>query len=287
MKRMNPIEMLPTLVTLGNLFSGFLAIAYLTDSLHTDPGWSIDQANAARIHLYSNALWCIFFAMIFDAVDGKIARMTGMASDFGSQIDSLSDVVSFGAAPALLFKVMVEAKPGVVSPKLAVLLAVLYLACAALRLARFNVETTPDEESHLRFKGLPSPAAAGTVCSLAFLNMHLDPGTAHSWVLYTMPVLVPLIGFLMVSRMPYVHLTNALFRERKPFRFLVALIFGGAFIMWNPEIVIPVAVTGYVLTGPLGWVRGRMKRRHQSQPGVTTPATPAPASGEDDEEDIL
>ncbi len=288
MKRMNPIEMLPTLVTLGNLFSGFLAIAYLTDSLHTDPAWSVAEANAARMHLYTNAVWCIFFAMIFDAVDGKIARMTGAASDFGSQIDSLSDVVSFGAAPALLFKVMVEASPGVISPKLAVVLAVLYLACAALRLARFNVETTPDEDAHLRFKGLPSPAAAGTVCALSFLNIHLDPTSAHSWVLYAMPVLVPLIGFLMVSRFPYVHVTNTLFRGRKPFRFLVALIFVGAFVLWNPEIMVPLGVAAYVLTGPLSWLRQRVRRRHTQPAADGVPAPDArPAAGDDEEEDLL
>jgi CDP-diacylglycerol--serine O-phosphatidyltransferase len=275
---MKPLEMLPTLLTLGNLFSGFLAIAYLTDSLHIDPSWPVEQADAWRVQKYTNAILCVFIAMIFDAVDGKVARMFGAASDFGSQIDSLSDVVSFGAAPALLFKVMVEAHPSVIPPRGALILAVLYLACAALRLARFNVETTPDEESHKRFKGLPSPAAAGCVLSLAFINIHLDDKSAHSWVLNTMPFLVPLMGFLMVSRFPYIHLTHALFQDRRPFRFLVLLIFVGALAIWNPEFAIPIVVILYVLSGPFAWIRQRAMRRR---------APAGPAVEEDDDEDIL
>ena len=265
------LEMLPTLLTLGNLFSGFLAIAKLTDSLHS-------TAAAQRIDLYTQAIWYVFVAMIFDAVDGKVARMFGAASEFGSQIDSLSDVISFGAAPALLFKVMVESEPGVLSPKAALILAVVYLACAALRLARFNVETSPEESSHQRFKGLPSPAAAGCVLSLAFINMHLDPENAHSWVLWSMPWLVPLIGFLMVSRFPYIHLTHALFQDRRPFRFLVLLVFGAALAIWRPEFALPIVVILYVISGPLTWVRHRVQRKTTAKAG---PAT------DDDDEDIL
>lgn len=270
-KRMKPLEMLPTLLTLGNLFSGFLAIAKLTDSLHV-------VSDLQRIDLYTQAIWYVFLAMIFDAIDGKVARMFGASSEFGSQIDSLSDVVSFGAAPALLFKVMSEADPGVLSPKAALLLAVVYLACAALRLARFNVETTPDEESHQKFKGLPSPAAAGCVLSLAFINIELDQANAHSWVLHTMPFLVPLIGFLMVSRFPYIHITHAIFQRRQPFRFLVFLLFAIALAIWVPHYALPVVVILYVLSGPATWVRHRFQGRGRAA---------AAAAEDDDDEDIL
>jgi len=273
-KRMKPLEMLPTAITLGNLFSGFLAIAYLTDSLHT-------LESAARIALYEKAIWCVFIAMIFDAIDGKIARMFGAASDFGSQIDSLSDVISFGAAPALLFKVMIESDPWVVPPRGALSLAVVYLACAALRLARFNVETTPDEESHKRFKGLPSPAAAGCVLSFAFINIRLDPANAHSWVLTAMAVLVPLLGFLMVSRFPYVHVTHAIFEDRRPFRFLVLLIFGIGLAIWHVDYAVPIVVILYVLSGPVAWLRHRVIRRRAAPAGGPIPPD------EDEDEDIL
>jgi CDP-diacylglycerol--serine O-phosphatidyltransferase len=274
-KRMKPLEMLPTAITLGNLFSGFLAIAYLTDSLH-------HHEAAARIALYEKAIWCVFVAMIFDAIDGKIARMFGAASEFGSQIDSLSDVVSFGAAPALLFKVMVEADPWVVPPRGALSLAVVYLACAALRLARFNVETTPDEESHKRFKGLPSPAAAGCVLSLAFINIRLDPANAHSWVLTVMAWLTPILGFLMVSRFPYIHVTHALFEGRRPFRFLVLLIFAIGLAIWHIDYAVPIVVILYVLSGPASWLRHRGLRRR-----TVTGGPPPAEDDDDDDEDIL
>ena len=278
MKRMSPVDLLPTMVTLGNLFSGFLAIAYLTDSMHVEPSWSAEQAEAFRVGLYTKAMWCILLAMIFDAVDGKIARMMGSASDFGAQIDSLSDVVSFGAAPALLFKVTVEARPEVISPRLALILAVVYLACAALRLARFNVETDVSEEAHRSFKGLPSPAAASAVLTVSYLNLTLDPAHAQSWARYTMPVLVPVFGFLMVSRIPYVHVANRLFSERRKFRFLVGGVFVAALVLWQPEWAIPVGMAAYILSGPITWLKRRMNR----------PAKPAPlAADAEDEEDIL
>lgn len=276
MKRMSPVDLLPTMVTLGNLFSGFLAIAYLTDSMHVDPTWNVDQADAFRVGLYTKAMWCILFAMIFDAFDGWVARKTGSASDFGAQIDSLSDVVSFGAAPALLFKVTVEAAPGVISPRLALILAVVYLACAALRLARFNVETDTSEEAHRSFKGLPSPAAAAAVLTLAYLNLSLDPEHGRSWARFAMPVLVPMFGFLMVSRIPYVHLANRLFSERRRFRFLVAAVFVTAAVLWRPEIAVPAGMAIYLASGPITWLRRRAARPK----GV-------PAAADEEEEDLL
>jgi CDP-diacylglycerol--serine O-phosphatidyltransferase len=278
MKRMSPVDLLPTMVTLGNLFSGFLAIAYLTDSMHVDPTWSADQADLFRVGLYTKAMWCILFAMIFDAFDGWVARKTGSASDFGAQIDSLSDVVSFGAAPALLFKVTVEAAPGVISPRLALILAVVYLACAALRLARFNVETDPSPEAHRSFKGLPSPAAASAVIVISYLNLTLDPAHAQSWVRHAMPWLVPAFGFLMVSRVPYVHLASRLFSERRRFRFLVGVLFVAAVVFSMPDVAVPVGMAAYVASGPLVWLRRRMNKPKDAPP---------PAPDGEDEEDLL
>jgi CDP-diacylglycerol--serine O-phosphatidyltransferase len=284
MKRMSPVDLLPTMVTLGNLFSGFLAIAYLTDSMHVDPTWSAERADLFRLGLYKSAMWCILFAMIFDAVDGKIARLTGSASDFGAQIDSLSDVVSFGVAPALLFKVTVEAAPGVISPRLALVLAVVYVACAALRLARFNVETDASEEAHRSFKGLPSPAAASAVLTVCYLNLTLDPAHAQSWARHAMPVLVPAFGFLMVSRIPYVHLANRLFSERRKFRFLVGGVFVLALVLAAPEWTVPAGMAVYIASGPITWWRRRMTRPAAAAAATSAGAAPADAPGEDEEE---
>lgn len=271
-RRMKPVEMLPTLITLGNLFCGFLAIAYLTDSNH------LGNDDATRIVLYKNAMWCVLLAMIFDAVDGKIARMVGAASDFGAQIDSLSDVISFGVAPALLFKVMAETS-GTVSPRIALVLAVVYVACAALRLARFNVETDVGEEHHRFFKGLPSPAAAACVLALGYLNIALDSESAKSWVGKAMPFLVPAVGFLMTSRFRYVHATNALFGERKTFGFVVLLVFVGALVMTRADIVLPCVMVAYVASGPIGWLRSKVRK---PAPGAAEGKPVVPADDDDE-----
>ena len=216
-RRARAVEMVPTLVTLGNLFSGFLAIAYLTDSMHSPDA-------DARILLYERAAGLIFLAMIFDAIDGWVARKLGSSSDFGAQVDSICDAVSFGAAPALLFKVMCEAGDDGLRPKVALVLAVGFLACAVLRLARFNLETESDEESHQAFEGLPTPAAAAVLASLAYLNVTLDPETAASWVKRALPFMMPVLAFLMVSRVPYVHAASWMLR-RKSFPMLVMMLF--------------------------------------------------------------
>lgn len=257
--RKRPFQMLPTVITLGNLFSGFLAIAYLTDSLHTlDP--------AVRIVLHQKAVLFIFVAMVFDALDGKIARLMRQTSKFGEQVDSICDAVSFGAAPALLFKVVAEAAPDGLNPRFALVLAVIFLAGAVLRLARFNVETTPDPESHKWFKGLPTPAAASVVASLVYLNTELDP-VADSWVRRSLPWLVFFLAFLMVSRLRFIHAASWLFR-RKSFPMMVLLVFvAAAFALWW-EYLIPAACVAYMFSGPFLWIWTRFIRRAPPEPIV-------------------
>lgn len=248
-KRQLVFEVLPTAVTLGNLFSGFLAIAYLTDSV-------APHMQVERVELYTRAIGLIFLAMVFDALDGKVARLTGQSSSFGAQVDSICDAVSFGAAPALLFKVIAEHDPGVVSPKVALGIAVGFLACAVLRLARFNVETEEGEDSHAWFEGLPTPAAAATVAAMAYLNLTIDPANAHSWVRWAMIPVTIGAALLMVSRVRYFHLAIWLFRQ-KSFRAFVGMTLGViATVMWH-EVVFPLLCLGYMLQGPVRhfWLR--------------------------------
>jgi CDP-diacylglycerol--serine O-phosphatidyltransferase len=249
------VEMIPTLVTLGNLFSGFLAIAYLTDSLHTpnDP---------ERIELLYRAIVLIFVAMFFDAVDGWVARKLGHSSDFGAQVDSICDAISFGAAPALLFKVMCEAQPNGLGPKRALVLAVMFLAFAVLRLARFNLDSDADEESHQTFEGLPTPAAAAVVASLGLANLSLEPTTGDSWVRHIMPYVMPLLAFLMVSRVPYVHAASWLLR-RKSFPALVALLFLIGIVVIAHQVMIPVLAIGFMAWGPVVWFWRRVRGRQE------------------------
>ncbi len=251
------VEMVPTLVTLGNLFSGFLAIAYLTDSMHSPDA-------AARIALYEKAIWLIFLAMFFDAVDGWVARRMGSASDFGAQVDSICDAISFGAAPALLFKVMCqESERGLgdgIGQRVSLVLAVTFLACAVLRLARFNLETESDGSAHQAFEGLPTPAAAACVASLAFANVSLDPEAGRSWIHLALPILMPVLAFLMVSRLPYVHAASWLLR-RKTFPTLILLLFTLAVVVLEPEIMVPALCFGFVAWGPLLWLWRRCQGR--------------------------
>lgn len=230
MKKLRKIDVLPSLLTLGNAFCGFLAIAYVADME------------------YVRAAWMIFLAMGFDALDGKVARLTGSSSDFGAQLDSLSDAITFGVAPAFLVKVLVQAPHSDYVPKVAWGLAVLYVLCAILRLARFNVETdSHEDDAHDSFRGLPSPAAAGTIASLVILYDHLGASTA---ILNALPVVTVLVGALMVSRFRYVHAFNVITKGGKSFTDLALILFLLVFFALFREVALATLFCGYAIVGP-------------------------------------
>ena len=148
-------SLLPALFTIGNLFLGFWA---MVRTIHGQ---------------YAEAAPLIFWAILLDVLDGRIARMTGTTSEFGAELDSLCDAVSFGAAPAFL---LLQLGPGwdhAILHRLLAAVATLYLMCTILRLARYNVESLDGSVSAKRFRGLPSPAAAGCVAALAILRSSL------------------------------------------------------------------------------------------------------------------
>src|SRR3954470_16174547 len=189
MKPIRAVAVLPTLFTLGNLICGFFAIVVLSRierpvSADVRPTASIklsvkDLPDAAKEFIDSddpthNLMLCgalILLAMLFDAVDGQVARNTRATSDFGAQLDSLCDLVSFGLAPAIL---LVKMCPEFTYSHRDIVwsVAAVFACCAALRLARFNVETDSDDE-HTMFAGLPTPAAAATIASFAILSYAL------------------------------------------------------------------------------------------------------------------
>ena len=173
MRPIRTISVFPTLLTLGNLICGFFAIVVAAriekpEALVSD-NILLDTQNL----MLSGCL--IFVAMIFDGLDGYVARLTRVSSDFGAQLDSLCDVVSFGVAPGfLLVKMCPQFTYG--HPRAVWVIAAAYAACAALRLARFNVETS-DDDDHLYFSGLPSPAAAAVIAGFAIMFFSLRPDT--------------------------------------------------------------------------------------------------------------
>jgi CDP-diacylglycerol--serine O-phosphatidyltransferase len=265
MRALKRIPVLPSLLTLGNAFCGFLSIAKVADALLAPT----PEAFVAKMEV---AAILIFAAMLCDALDGKVARLTRQTTDFGAQLDSLADAITFGVAPAFLAKILIDfhAPPRgallVPHPKIYYLVAALYMLCAVMRLARFNVETeSHDETAHREFVGLPSPAAAGLVASLvAFwctkgvpelpLSSLFLTQDAYTVVIKAMPWVVAAAGLLMVSRFPYPHLLNYVFRGGKSFLFLWTVVFLLILTALEWQMVFVASCFGYALTGPLIWL---------------------------------
>jgi CDP-diacylglycerol---serine O-phosphatidyltransferase len=202
-----------------------------------------------------------------------VARLSHSTSDFGAELDSLSDLVSFGVAPAFL---LVKLCPqfALLHREAVWIVAASFVVCAALRLARFNVETG-DDDQHLYFSGLPSPAAAAAVAGFAMMFYRLRTGeTGAVWyaeaihhVLQTiLPALAAVLALLMVSRIPYPHVVNQLFRGQRSFRHLVRLVFALVAIMVIHGYAVPIICTAYALGSPVryGWEK-LVQRRHQEE----------------------
>jgi CDP-diacylglycerol---serine O-phosphatidyltransferase len=277
----NRISILPTLLTLGNAVCGFASIA-LASHVTLD---GTDLKYDASCLSVAGAL--ILAAMIFDALDGYAARLTRSASEFGGQLDSLCDAISFGLAPAfLLLRLRLQWPSPLVQQAIAVV-AALYLVCAILRLARFNVENSPDPASHRRFKGLPSPGAAGCIAALALLTAALlraedQPGSAWlgldaptmRWVAAVWSALGGLtVALLMVSRLPYPHF-NRLLRGRKSFA-LVEVVLVGCVIVLAPELSCFLLFWAFALVAPARYVVFRVMRLQEPLAAAPPPTTEA------------
>lgn len=245
-RKLVTIQVLPSLITAGNLIMGVLAVAYLIDAGAVEG----DKAEA----LWVRAAWLIFFGMFLDTLDGRIARMTGTTSDFGAQLDSLADVVTFGVAPALLAKSLLgEAFPAF-GNRFVFSLCLVYVLGAALRLARYNVESERMKTAgslHVTrvFRGLPSPAAAGVIAALVLLRNEYSVHEPAEWVIL---FLTPVLGMLMVGRMPYSHVMNRYFDARRAKPVIVVML---AMLVYLVVAHFVETVAGfflvYALSGPL------------------------------------
>lgn len=239
--RRRPISLLPNILTLANAGLGLLAISKAIDAL-------AHQADQAKFEsLLETSCWMVLAAGIFDALDGKVARLTNSFSDLGAQLDSLADALTFGVAPAIIGKVLLE-KEHLVGPRIHFFAAAAFVLMAILRLARFNVETDEDDD-HSKFTGLPSPAAAGTLVTtvLIFLSVggsiEIDDGTATlfgSWLerlpetwrpgiaqnilLPAVLLLMPFLGLLMVSKVTYSHFFTKIAQSQDR-RVLIPVVF--------------------------------------------------------------
>lgn len=275
--RKRAFAVLPTLLTLGNAACGFGAITF---AAKLGPISVPAEATDLRSLWASAAL--IFLAMAFDALDGRAARWTNQTSEFGAQLDSLCDAISFGAAPAFLMLQFVrhfESRfdvPFELHPRLLWVIAALFVVCAILRLARFNVETG-DEDTHKVFSGLPSPAAAGTVASfpLAIGDLVGLAETAGAQAQPIAAVLVPAfqlllpvitlsVACLMVSRIRYLHVFNQWFAGKRSRKHLIQIVFGLAAIFLLREMAVPFLFCYFAFASPIraAWEkRGRLGKR--------------------------
>lgn len=271
--RIPRVAILPSLCTLGNALCGFAAITMVARALIvTDEFHKIGP---------SDVRWAGYFvilAMVFDALDGRLARFARATTDFGGQLDSVADVVSFGVAPAFLMnRVVVESLRDVTPEGLTGLLrlvwvcAAVFLGCALIRLARFNVENVHEEEAHMSFKGLPSPAAAGALVSLVIVLgslLEAGPDSLPARVLLlALPVVTAVLGLLMVSKVRYSHVLNQFLRGRKPVSHLVLLFLAIIVMVALKEVALVVAFGGYALSGPVAWVWRRARRGRPGGPG--------------------
>ncbi|MDA0372256.1 MAG: CDP-alcohol phosphatidyltransferase family protein [Planctomycetota bacterium] len=284
LRDLRSVPVLPSLITLGNVFLGFLAMSKVADVLAVG-----DVTDPVVVAAFEIAAQFVFLAMVFDALDGRVARMTGQTSAFGAQLDSLADVVTFGCAPAFVAKVLINLHEGAPTellpshPKIYYFCAAVYVLCAAMRLARFNVESAgPSEEDHREFKGLPSPAAAAVVCSLiaffaskgdesAVLTQAFLPDDVHRWTVVAMPGVLVLLGLLMVSKVPFPHMFYTLVERRHSFPFLATLVVLIGLVLIEWQLAFVGATLAYVAYGlGLGVYRilsnGRLGPPDQGEP---------------------
>jgi CDP-diacylglycerol--serine O-phosphatidyltransferase len=247
------IYILPNIFTTLCLFFGFYSILA-----------SID----AR---YSLAAWFIFISALCDGLDGTVARMTNTTSRFGVEYDSLCDLVAFGTAPAVLAYLwaLTPGDLGPQYPRLGVAAAFIFLACGALRLARFNVFAEMRDPGF--FQGLPIPGG-GLMLAATVLWYH-RPGCESQPSSFLILALVLALAFLMVSSMDYVsHKNKLLFRNRRPFETLVAVVlFMGLIIAKNRSAFLPLGLV-YLASGPVVTaMRTGRRRRDARAPAQATP----------------
>ncbi len=268
------IYFLPNLMTAGNLFCGFVAVIQCVQARLAETAATGEYLGISPADHYRHAVWLIFAAAAFDALDGRLARMGGRESLFGAEFDSLADVVSFGFAPTLMvvYLIISPTQGYPVFRNIGWFLGFVYLLCAAIRLARFNVITNPllhsdRKDSNKDFVGLPVPAAAFTIASLVLFLLYLadNDRSLHQWAL-ALPPLLGLIAVLMVSTVRYPSGKNIDLQTRtRLLPFVGFLVFVGALVTFK-EFAVLGAALGYIFFGLIRHWRRARPTLHQKFP---------------------
>jgi len=253
-----------------NGLCGFTAIFLASQGLGA--AWDPDMFPEASLSFFALAGYMIFLGMVADVLDGHIARISKSTSSFGAQLDSLCDVITFGVAPAFLMVKLVEAYShhlrfagrdfALISERVVYLAAIVYVMCAIIRLARFNVENK-DDDNHLGFVGLPSPPAAGVIVSIVVFQQDFLPRIAR-WAgsidgftmatVWVLPFVTVIAGILMVTRIPYPHIVNRILRGKKRFSTFLIILFVLPLMIWNIQLTMAVGFCLFVLYGLVRWI---------------------------------
>ena len=260
---------LPSLFTAGNIAAGYYAITQSVQGTVADPSY------------FDRAALAIGFAVLFDGVDGRVARMTSTTSDFGKELDSLADVITFGVAPSLLayiwgFRMLpVMAATSAMRDQLlhaGVVVCFLFLICGASRLARFNISINPQPRNpgrpgHKYFVGMPIPAGAGVIASVIHFRDGVPVG--HPWFALCWLGLILLTSFLMVSSWRFWSGKEIGLGGRHPFQFVAGLAVVGALLFLYSEWMLIFIAIGYLISGVLARLAYSWTRERRQSPEPT------------------
>jgi len=288
-QRLKYITVLPSLITILNGACGFAAIVFASEGAAA--GASEFSYHKLQLPYFALAGYMILLAMMADMLDGRLARMSKNTSSFGGQLDSLCDIISFGVAPAFLMLKILEEAVGLaeLNPAFANLMqrfiwlaAAAYISCAAIRLARFNVENEEDESAHMSFVGLPSPAAAGVVASLVIFHQEALPELlakgspayliCGNAIIYTLPFLTLGLAVLMVSRIRYPHVVNQYMKGKKPLAYLLMCMLAVGLIIWFRQPALVLGFCGFMASGFAKWFYYKILKKSKLTPTTEQPA---------------
>ncbi len=257
--------LLPSIMTAGNLFCGFMAVLQIIQG-------SLLQASAESdwIQPYETSLLWILGAFIFDILDGRLARLGGHESAFGREFDSLADIISFGIAPALLvFKIVLAELPA----RLGWMIGFVYLVCGAMRLARFNVlALTPQLPNRSKdFSGFPIPAAAGLVASVTLLLLkYYESDRVIGNFKFLLAGLLLFLSFMMFSKVSYPSFKTIDWRTQRPLPRLLLIVAALALVVQTYQYSLALLFTGYLI---YGFVRPKLSRRLRNEIEEVAPPT--------------
>ncbi|OQA85538.1 MAG: CDP-alcohol phosphatidyltransferase [Lentisphaerae bacterium ADurb.Bin242] len=252
------LKWVPNALTLGNSLCGFAAILY---TLQVYEKMMYRDGAAGIENIFAISAGMILCAMVFDAFDGYAARLLNAASIHGIQMDSLADMVTFGVAPAAVVAVMAHALNSLRPTQFVVVwcLCAVYLGCAALRLAKYNVHAMLEKKSSEKFSGLPSPGAAAAICSVIIFYA-VEGSEKHSMhrMVAFLPYYAAVLGLLMVSEIPYQHFGKWIFsipRHKKRLLIVSVVLIAACYeTAWTALILI----NGYVIWAPLATIAAKL-----------------------------